>query len=148
MFVEYFEFLLLFFCSSQGWGQCLNNKPRTSQQFDDILPGIIFDLDEQCRLAMGAHSRFCFLGDEPPMVKQKASDVKSCIIDFFFLQDICKKMMCTKMHGKHSMCLPSMAGQPVDGTICGPNKVKIYFEKKTKKKKICSSGVSMVDVLQ
>jgi len=57
-------------------------------------------------------------------------------------------MMCTKMHGKHSMCLPSMAGQPVDGTICGPNKVKIYFEKKTKKKKICSSGVSMVDVLQ
>lgn len=53
---------------------------------------------------------------------------------FLFLQDICKKMMCTKMHGKHSMCLPSMAGQPVDGTICGPNKVKIYFEKKNKKK--------------
>jgi len=79
------------FCSSQGWGQCLNNKPRTSQQFDDILPGIIFDLDEQCRLAMGGHSRFCFLGDEPPMVKQKASDVKSCIIDFFFYRIFARK---------------------------------------------------------
>ncbi|CAF4322453.1 unnamed protein product, partial [Rotaria magnacalcarata] len=51
-----------------GWAKCLNNKPTTMQPFDDILPGIIFDLDEQCRLAMGPHSTYCFLGDEPPMV--------------------------------------------------------------------------------
>ncbi len=55
---------------SQGWGKCLNNKPIVIQPFDDILPGIIFDLDEQGRLAMGPHSSYCFLGDEPPIVRE------------------------------------------------------------------------------
>ena len=36
-----------------------------------ILPGIIFDLDEQCRLAMGPHSVYCFLADEPPIVNKE-----------------------------------------------------------------------------
>ncbi|CAM4811019.1 unnamed protein product [Rotaria magnacalcarata] len=86
-----------------GWAKCLNNKPTTMQPFDDILPGIIFDLDEQCRLAMGPHSTYCFLGDEPPM-------------------DVCNHVMCTKIHESRSICLPSMASQPADGTLCGQNK--------------------------
>ena len=53
---------------SQGSGECLNNKPIFSQPFDDILPGVIFDLDEQCRLALGQHSTYCYLGDEPTIV--------------------------------------------------------------------------------
>ncbi|CAF1018172.1 unnamed protein product [Rotaria sp. Silwood1] len=87
----------------QGWAKCLNNKPTIIQSFDDILPGIIFDLDEQCRLDMGPHSTYCFLGDEPPI-------------------DVCNQMMCTKMHEGRSICLPSMANQPADGTLCGQNK--------------------------
>ena len=55
-------------CFSQGWAKCLNNKPKIIESFSDTLPGIIFDLDEQCRLALGSHSSYCFLGDESPMV--------------------------------------------------------------------------------
>ncbi|UJR27555.1 hypothetical protein I4U23_008837 [Adineta vaga] len=70
----------------QGSAQCLNNKPTTSLPFDDILPGIIYDLDEQCRLALGPQSTYCFLGDEPPI-------------------DVCHHMMCTRLHEGRSWCL-------------------------------------------
>ncbi|CAF0803716.1 unnamed protein product [Adineta ricciae] len=87
----------------QGSGECLNNKPIVSQPFDDILPGVIFDLDEQCRLALGQHSTYCFLGDEPTI-------------------DVCHQMMCTKMHEGRSVCVSTMTNQPADGTLCGSNK--------------------------
>ena len=87
----------------------MNNKPTVIQPFDDLLPGIIFDLDEQCRLAMGPHSTYCYLNDEPPI-------------------DVCTQMMCTKIHDNRSACLSFMTNQPADGTICGQNKVKFNFE--------------------
>lgn len=64
---------------SQGWGKCLNNRPSKLLEADDVLPGIIFDLDEQCRLAVGPYSSSCFLNDEPPMVDRSRALLQSIV---------------------------------------------------------------------
>jgi hypothetical protein len=112
------------FSFSQGWGQCLNNEPRIVQPFDDILPGVIFDLDEQCRLAMGPQSNSCFPGDEPPIVNCYTCDRWK---RFFSPQDICAQMMCTQWHDGRSICLSTLTNQPADGTICNSNKVSVQI---------------------
>lgn len=105
----------------------MNNRPVNNISFDDVLPGIIFDLDEQCRLAIGPHSRACFIGDEPPMVCMIyliIGSKKSLNSLSFLFKDVCSQMTCIRVHEGRSLCVSTMANQPADGTLCGKNKVK------------------------
>ena len=59
---------------------------------------------------------------------------------FFFLlktlfqsnEDVCKQLMCTKLHQGRSLCISSMMNQPADGTQCDKNKVSIEMIQKRK----------------
>lgn len=48
-----------FFCS-RGWGLCLDDPPAKDViDFPSVLPGVLYDVNHQCRLQYGAYSVFC-----------------------------------------------------------------------------------------
>lgn len=47
------------FCS-RGWGLCLDDSPAKDViDFPSVLPGVLYDVNHQCRLQYGAYSVFC-----------------------------------------------------------------------------------------
>ena len=60
----YFSCLLLTFTfsfHSRDWGHCLNDEP-TAPEFDFpvLPPGVMYDVQHQCRLQYGPQAQFCF----------------------------------------------------------------------------------------
>lgn len=51
---------LFFFFSSRGWGLCLDDRPSKDViAFPSVLPGVLYDVNHQCRLQYGSHSTYC-----------------------------------------------------------------------------------------
>lgn len=58
------ELILFLFCThSRGWGYCLEDEPAkyrdTDYDYPVLPPGIMYDVDHQCRLTYGPNSSFC-----------------------------------------------------------------------------------------
>lgn len=53
-------FSLPFFFSSRGWGLCLDDRPSKDViALPSVLPGVLYDVNHQCRLQYGSHSAYC-----------------------------------------------------------------------------------------
>lgn len=82
----------------RGWGYCLEDEPAkyrdTDYDYPVLPPGIMYDVDHQCRLTYGPNSSFC--GDK---------------------EDICTTLWC-RLENKCTTRLEAAA----EGTICGANK--------------------------
>lgn len=51
---------LLSHLCSRGWGHCLDDPPpKDVIELPSVLPGVLYDMDHQCRLQYGASSVFC-----------------------------------------------------------------------------------------
>lgn len=51
---------LPFFFFSRGWGLCLDDRPTKDViEFPSMLPGVLYDVNHQCRLQYGPHSASC-----------------------------------------------------------------------------------------
>ncbi|XP_021105762.1 A disintegrin and metalloproteinase with thrombospondin motifs 7 isoform X1 [Heterocephalus glaber] len=79
----------------RGWGMCLDDHPTTDViDFPSVPPGVLYDVDHQCRLQYGANSIFC-------------EDV----------DNVCHTLWCSVGLTCHSKLDPA-----VDGTKCGHGK--------------------------
>jgi hypothetical protein len=46
--------------SSRDWGYCLNDEPAEHKfNFPVLPPGVMYDIDHQCRLQYGPEAEFC-----------------------------------------------------------------------------------------
>ena len=61
-------FVVLFLCSlhvvdlhfSKGFGWCLDDEPSNHKyEYKTVLPGVIYDLDQQCKMRHGPQSGVC-----------------------------------------------------------------------------------------
>ncbi|XP_031201513.1 A disintegrin and metalloproteinase with thrombospondin motifs 7 isoform X2 [Mastomys coucha] len=79
----------------RGWGLCLDDRPTKDViEFPSMLPGVLYDVNHQCRLQYGPHSAYCENVD-----------------------NVCHTLWCsvgTTCHSKMDAA--------VDGTNCGKNK--------------------------
>ncbi|XP_053769353.1 A disintegrin and metalloproteinase with thrombospondin motifs 7 isoform X2 [Desmodus rotundus] len=79
----------------QGWGQCLDDPPpKEVVELPSVLPGVLYDMDHQCRLQYGAASVFC-----------KDMD------------NVCHTLWCSV-----GLTCHSKLDAAVDGTTCGESK--------------------------
>lgn len=47
-------------CCSRDWGYCLDDEPSEHQfNFPVLPPGVMYDIDHQCRLQYGPEAEFC-----------------------------------------------------------------------------------------
>uniref|UniRef100_A0A8C8TWN7 A disintegrin and metalloproteinase with thrombospondin motifs 7 n=1 Tax=Peromyscus maniculatus bairdii TaxID=230844 RepID=A0A8C8TWN7_PERMB len=79
----------------RGWGLCLDDPPAKDViDFPSVLPGVLYDVNHQCRLQYGAYSVFC-------------ED----------MDNVCHTLWCSVGTTCHSKL-----DAAVDGTRCGNNK--------------------------
>ncbi|XP_029399244.1 A disintegrin and metalloproteinase with thrombospondin motifs 7 isoform X2 [Mus pahari] len=79
----------------RGWGLCLDDRPSKDViAFPSVLPGVLYDVNHQCRLQYGPHSAYC-------------ED----------MDDVCHTLWCSVGTTCHSKL-----DAAVDGTSCGKNK--------------------------
>ncbi|XP_041031299.1 A disintegrin and metalloproteinase with thrombospondin motifs 7 [Carcharodon carcharias] len=79
----------------RGWGLCLDDPPsKEAIELPSVAPGVLYDVNHQCRLQYGAHSVFCDNMDS-----------------------VCNTLWCTVGNTCHSKL-----DAAVDGTKCGENK--------------------------
>ncbi|KAH0513808.1 A disintegrin and metalloproteinase with thrombospondin motifs 7 [Microtus ochrogaster] len=79
----------------RGWGLCLDDSPAKDViDFPSVLPGVLYDVNHQCRLQYGAYSVFC-------------ED----------MDNVCHTLWCSVGTTCHSKL-----DAAVDGTRCGKNK--------------------------
>ncbi|XP_027266763.1 A disintegrin and metalloproteinase with thrombospondin motifs 7 isoform X1 [Cricetulus griseus] len=79
----------------RGWGLCLDDSPAKNViGFPSVLPGVLYDVNHQCRLQYGAYSVFC-------------ED----------MDNVCHTLWCSVGTTCHSKL-----DAAVDGTSCGKNK--------------------------
>ncbi|XP_059123046.1 A disintegrin and metalloproteinase with thrombospondin motifs 7 isoform X3 [Peromyscus eremicus] len=79
----------------RGWGLCLDDSPAKDViDFPSVLPGVLYDVNHQCRLQYGAYSVFC-------------ED----------MDNVCHTLWCSVGTTCHSKL-----DAAVDGTRCGNNK--------------------------
>ena len=54
------SYSLFLFFSSRGWGLCLDDRPSKDViALPSVLPGVLYDVNHQCRLQYGSHSAYC-----------------------------------------------------------------------------------------
>jgi len=47
-------------CDSRDWGYCLDDEPSQHPfNFPVLPPGVMYDIDHQCRLQYGPDAQFC-----------------------------------------------------------------------------------------
>ncbi|XP_051896607.1 A disintegrin and metalloproteinase with thrombospondin motifs 7-like [Pristis pectinata] len=79
----------------RGWGLCLDDRPaKEAIKLPSAAPGVLYDVNHQCRLQYGAKSTFCDNVD-----------------------NVCNTLWCTVGNTCHSKL-----DAAVDGTKCGVNK--------------------------
>ncbi|XP_028358259.1 A disintegrin and metalloproteinase with thrombospondin motifs 7 [Phyllostomus discolor] len=79
----------------RGWGHCLDDPPpKDVIELPSVLPGVLYDMDHQCRLQYGASSVFC-----------KDMD------------NVCHTLWCSV-----GLTCHSKLDAAVDGTTCGESK--------------------------
>ncbi|XP_067874310.1 A disintegrin and metalloproteinase with thrombospondin motifs 7-like isoform X2 [Heterodontus francisci] len=79
----------------RGWGLCLDDVPaKEAIELPSVAPGVLYDVNHQCRLQYGARSVFCDNMD-----------------------NVCNTLWCTVGNTCHSKL-----DAAVDGTKCGENK--------------------------
>lgn len=79
----------------RGWGLCLDDRPaKNAIELPSSAPGVLYDVNHQCRLQYGAKSTFCDNVD-----------------------NVCNTLWCTVGSTCHSKL-----DAAVDGTKCGDNK--------------------------
>lgn len=111
-------------CLSRGWGFCLDDRPSKRDLTTPLAHlGVRYTTHHQCQLQYGPNATFCrevdvSIGSTSESEGQRYFRDKSLSLTSFS-QNVCQILWCS-VNGSCRSKLDS----PIDGTRCGPGKVR------------------------